>query len=73
MTGNHCSSSRKERLLKQVGCSTRSGRGQCGSVSVYSGEAVERENSLVWVSDSSFPSSGLVPDNRHVGCPNCVV
>jgi hypothetical protein len=33
MVRTHCSSGSKEKLLEQVGCSARGGRGQCGSVS----------------------------------------
>jgi hypothetical protein len=40
------------------------------------GEVVERENSFVEASDTSFTSFALpltVPDCHHVACTNCVV
>ena len=43
---------------------------------VWYGEVVERENSFVEASDTSFTSLALhltVPDSHHVACTNCVV
>jgi len=40
------------------------------------GEVVERENSFVEASDTSFTSLAspvTVPDSHHVACTNCVV